>query len=210
VKAYAALKLGGVVLGGMDADDARIVKLRERIMAMGGLQAANSYVKINLALFGLFPHEFTPTIPPEGMLLGRLIYEISSWSRAIVIPLSIVHSMNPQRPVPAGFTVDELLTPGVSLEFPNDEGFFSMRNFFLKADKVLKLWEKYGSKRLRQRAIRRAESWILERTRYTDGVAAIYPPMMYVIMALDLLGYPKDHPDVSGSRAAVLQSARRR
>jgi len=71
-----------------------------------------------------------------------------------------------------------------------------MRNFFLKADKVLKLWEKYGSKRLRQRAIRRAESWILERTRYTDGVAAIYPPMMYVIMALDLLGYPKDHPDV--------------
>jgi len=196
VKAYAALKLGGVVLGGMDADDARIVKLRERIMAMGGLQAANSYVKINLALFGLFPHEFTPTIPPEGMLLGRLIYEISSWSRAIVIPLSIVHSMNPQRPVPAGFTVDELLTPGVSLEFPNDEGFFSMRNFFLKADKVLKLWEKYGSKRLRQRAIRRAESWILERTRYTDGVAAIYPPMMYVIMALDLLGYPKDHPDV--------------
>jgi squalene-hopene/tetraprenyl-beta-curcumene cyclase len=37
---------------------------------------------------------------------------------------------------------------------------------------------------------------MLERTRYTDGVAAIYPPMMYVIMALDLLGYPKDHPDV--------------
>jgi squalene-hopene/tetraprenyl-beta-curcumene cyclase len=196
VKAYAALKLGGVVLGGMDADDARIVKLRERILAMGGLQAANSYVKINLSLFGLFPHAYTPSIPPEGMLLGRLIYEISSWSRAIAIPLSIVHSMNPQRPVPAGFTVSELLAPGVSLEFPNDEGFFSMRNFFLKADKVLKLWEKYGSKRLRQRAIRRAESWILERTRYTDGVAAIYPPMMYVIMALDLLGYPKDHPDV--------------
>ena len=196
VKAYTALKLGGVVLGHMDVDDARLVKLRERIMAMGGLQAANSYVKINLSLFGLFPHEFTPTIPPEGMLLGRLIYEISSWSRAIVIPLSIVHSMNPQRPVPAGFTVDELLTPGVSLEFPNDEGFFSMRNFFLKADKVLKFWEKYGSKSLRQRSIRRAESWILERTRYTDGVAAIYPPMMYVIMALDLLGYPKDHPDV--------------
>ena len=31
---------------------------------------------------------------------------------------------------------------------------------------------------------------MLERTRYTDGLAAIYPPMMYVIMALDLLGYP--------------------
>jgi squalene-hopene/tetraprenyl-beta-curcumene cyclase len=37
---------------------------------------------------------------------------------------------------------------------------------------------------------------MLERTRYSDGVGAIYPSMMYVIMALDLLGYPKDHPDV--------------
>lgn len=191
IKAYTALKLGGLAF-----DDARLTRLRERIIALGGLQAANSYVKINLSLFGLFPHAYTPSIPPEVMLLSRLIYEISSWSRAILIPLSIVHSMNPQRPVPAGFSLDELLIPGVPLNFPNDEGFFSLRNFFLKADKVLKLWEKYGSRSLRQRAIRRAESWMLERTRYTDGVAAIYPPMMYVIMALDLLGYPKDHPDV--------------
>jgi squalene-hopene/tetraprenyl-beta-curcumene cyclase len=191
IKAYTALKLGGLSTG-----DARLAKLRERIVALGGLQAANSYVKINLSLFGLFPHAHTPSIPPEVMLLGRLIYEISSWSRAILIPLSIVHSMNPQRPVPAGFTLDELLIPGVPLDFPNNEGFLSLRNFFLKADKVLKLWERYGSRRLRQRAIRRAESWMLERTRYTDGIAAIYPPMMYVIMALDLLGYSKDHPDV--------------
>ena len=191
IKAYTALKLGG-----LNFDDARLGHLRERIVALGGLQAANSYVKINLSLFGLFPHAYTPSIPPEVILLGRLIYEISSWSRAILIPLAIVHSMNPQRPVPAGFTLDELLIPGVPLDFPNDEGFFSLRNFFLKADKILKLWERYGSQRLRQRAIRRAESWILERTRYSDGVGAIYPPMMYVIMALDLLGYPKDHPDV--------------
>jgi squalene-hopene/tetraprenyl-beta-curcumene cyclase len=191
IKAYTALKLGGLAY-----DDPRLSRLRERIIALGGLQAANSYVKINLSLFGLFPHAHAPSIPPELMLLGNLIYEMSSWSRAIVVPLSIVHSMNPQRPVPAGFTLEELMLPGVSLEFPNNEGFFSWRNFFLKADKLLKLWERYGSRRLRQRAIRRAESWMLERTRYTDGVAAIYPPMMYVIMALDLLGYPKDHPDV--------------
>ena len=191
IKAYTALKLGGLA-----DDDPRMVKLRDAILARGGLQAANSYVKINLSLFGLFPHKYTPAIPPEGMLLGNLIYEISSWSRAIVIPLSIVHSMNPQRPVPKGFTLDELLVEGVSLEFPNDEGFWSWRNFFVQADKLLKWWERHGSKSLRQRAIRRAESWMLERTRYTDGLAAIYPPMMYVIMALDLLGYPKDHPDV--------------
>src|SRR5258706_15449661 len=36
---------------------------------------------------------------------------------------------------------------------------------------------------------------MLERTRYTDGLGAIYPPMHYIIMALDLLGYSKEHPD---------------
>jgi squalene-hopene/tetraprenyl-beta-curcumene cyclase len=35
---------------------------------------------------------------------------------------------------------------------------------------------------------------MLEHTQASDGVAAIYPPMMYVIMALDLLGYPPEHP----------------
>jgi squalene-hopene/tetraprenyl-beta-curcumene cyclase len=191
VKAYTALKLAGLAM-----DDPRMRRLHERILALGGLQAANSYVKVNLSLFGLYPREFTPSIPPEGMLLGKLIYEMSSWTRAIVIPLSIVHAMDPKRPVPAGFDVNELLVPGVPLEFPNDEGFFSWRNFFIKADKFLKFWEKHGSKSIRLKAIRRAERWMLERSRYTDGLAAIYPPMFYIIMALDLLGYPKDHPDV--------------
>jgi squalene-hopene/tetraprenyl-beta-curcumene cyclase len=191
IKAYTALKLAG-----LGYDDPNLKRLRERILALGGLQAANSYVKVNLSLFGLYPREFTPVIPPEFMLLGNLIYEMSSWTRAIVIPLSIVHAMNPQRPVPAGFTVSELLVPGVALDFPNNEGFFSWRNFFLKADKILRFWERHGSRAIRRKAIHRAEQWMLERSRYTDGLAAIYPPMMYVIMALDLLGYTKDHPDV--------------
>jgi squalene-hopene/tetraprenyl-beta-curcumene cyclase len=191
VKAYTSLKLAGV-----PANAAEMTRLRERILALGGIQAANSYVKINLSLFGLFPREFTPAVPPEMMLLGNVIYEMSSWSRAIVIPLSIVHAANPQRPVPAGFNLDELFIPGKPLAFPNDEGFFSWRNFFLKADILAKLWERHGIQSLRTQAIRRAEQWMLERTKHSDGLAAIYPSMMYVIMALDVLGYPKDHPDV--------------
>ncbi len=191
VKAYTALKLAGLPF-----DDPNLARARKRTLALGGLQAANSYVKVNLSLFGLYPREHTPAIPPEFMLLGNFIYEMSSWTRAIVIPLSIVHAMNPQRPVPAGFTLKELVQPGVPFEFPNDEGFFSWRNFFLKADKILKLWERHGSRSVRIKAIRRAEEWMLERTHHSDGVAAIYPPMMYVIMALDVLGYPPDHPDV--------------
>ncbi len=71
----------------------------------------------------------------------------------------------------------------------------SFRSLFLFLDRLVKFWEKRGSRWLRARAIREAERWMLERTRYSDGLAAIYPPMMYIIMALDVLGYPRDHPD---------------
>ena len=153
VKAYTALKLAGLPF-----DDPNLTRARERILALGGIQAANSYVKVNLSLFNLYPRDQAPMIPPEFMLLGRFIYEMSSWTRAIVIPLSIVHAMNLQRPVPEGFTLQELFLPGVALEFPNNEGFLSWRNFFLKADKVLKIWERHGSRAMRTQAIRRAEA----------------------------------------------------
>jgi len=197
IKAYAALKLAG-----LSYNDPHLSRARERILALGGLQRANSYVKVNLSLFGLYPRKHTPSIPPEIMLLGNFIYQMSSWTRAIVIPLSIVHAMNPQRPVPAGFNLEELLVPGAPYEFPNNEGFWSWRNFFLKADRLLKFMEKRMWRGVRTKAIKKAEQWMLERTRYSGGLGAIYPPMFYVIMALDLLGYPEDHPE---SKEAVQQ-----
>src|SRR5450755_462145 len=53
VKAYTALKLAG-----LDYDDPHLSRARERILALGGLQQANSYVKVNLSLFGLYPREY--------------------------------------------------------------------------------------------------------------------------------------------------------
>ena len=190
IKAYTALKLAG-----LPADDPNLSRARERILAMGGLAAANSYVKINLSLFGLYPREFAPSIPPELMLLGNFIYEMSSWTRAIVIPLSVLHASNPQRPVPAGFTLNELFIPGTPRKIRNSEGFFGWRNFFLKLDGALKLWDRFGSRSIRNAAIRRAEKWVLEHTHYSGGLGAIYPSMMYAIMMLELLGYPEDHPE---------------
>ena len=67
VKAYFALKLAGLAV-----DDPRLARARERILALGGLQAANSYVKINLSLFDLYPREHCPSIPPEVMLLRQV------------------------------------------------------------------------------------------------------------------------------------------
>jgi squalene-hopene/tetraprenyl-beta-curcumene cyclase len=190
VKAYFALKLAGI-----GADDPRLARCRDRILALGGIQACNSYVKINLSLFNLYPRKYTPSIPPEMILAGNFIYELSSWTRAIVIPLSVVQALNPGRPAPAGFTLEEIFKPGAALANRFDRSLFTWRNLFFNADRVVKMWERFGSRAIRQKAIRKAERWILARTRYTDGLGAIYPPMQYTIMALDLLGYAADHPD---------------
>src|SRR5579862_2738557 len=70
VKAYTALRLAGLAI-----DDPRLARARECILSRGGIQASNSYVKINLSLFDLYPREHVPTIPPEMMLLGKIIYQ---------------------------------------------------------------------------------------------------------------------------------------
>lgn len=190
VKAYCALKLAG-----LSPNDPRMARARECVLSLGGIQAANSYVKVNLSLFDLYPRRYGPAIPPEVVLLpGKFLYQMSAWTRAIVVALSIVHAHDPRRPVPAGFDLRELFLPGASCEFPRDAGRFTWRNTFLFVDRVLKAWEKYGSRGIRKRALRKAESWMLERFEHSDGLGAIYPPMMYAIMALDALGYPPDHP----------------
>jgi len=191
VKAYFALKVAGV-----PPDDPRMAAARERVLALGGIQQANSYVKINLSLFGVYPREECPAVPPEVILLPwKFLYRMSSWTRAIVVPLAIVHSHNPARPVPAGFTLAELFLPGVKFSYRHREKLFSWRNFFFMGDRLVKLWERHGIRSIRRKAIRECERWMIERTRYTDGLGAIYPPMMYSIMAMDLLGYAPDHPD---------------
>src|SRR5436190_2191867 len=146
VKAYFALKLAGVAI-----DDERMQRLRERILALGGIQAANSYVKVNLSLFDLYPRQYCPSIPPEVVLLPlNFLYQMSSWTRAIVVSLSIVHAANPKRPIPVGFELDELWAPGVSPAFHRDSRLFTWHNFFLGVDGFLKWWERRGSQALRR------------------------------------------------------------
>lgn len=190
VKAYFALKLAG-----LSPDDPRLQRARDCILSRGGIQAANSYVKVNLSLFDLYPRQHAPAIPPEIVLLpGKFLYQMSSWTRAIVVALSIVHAHNPRRPVPAGFNLDELILPGAGFDFPKDPERVTWRNAFLLIDRFLKAWEERGIQSIRRKAIHKAEQWMLERFEYSDGLGAIYPPMMYAIMALDVLGYPADHP----------------
>jgi len=188
-RAYTAMKIAGA-----DPESAPMRAARERVITLGGLQACNSYTKLNFSLFGLYPRQHVPTVPPEIVLApGDLLYEMSSWTRAIIVPLSIVQAIGKTKPAPNGIRIDELLLTNKKLSLPRRD---TASIVFHNVDRAMKIWERRGLKNIRARAIREAERWMLERTRYTDGLGAIYPSMMYFIMALDSLGYSADHPDL--------------
>src|SRR4051812_25968148 len=119
---------------------------------------------------------------------------MSAWTRAIAVSLAMVQPSNPRKPVLAGLNLDELWKPGGSPAFQKDARWRTWHNIFLTTDQVVKWWERRGSKSLRRKAIEKAREWMLQRLEHSDGLGAIYPPMMYSIMALDALGYPADDP----------------
>ena len=155
IKAYFALKVAGLA-----PDESSMQRLRSRILELGGLQAANSYVRTNLSLFDLFPRDACPSIPPELIFLPfNFLYQMSAWTRAIVIPLAIVHAANPRRPVPAGFTLSELFLPGAPMLPERDFKNLTWRNCFLALDGLLKKWERFGPNALRQHAFANGVGW---------------------------------------------------
>ena len=70
----------------------------------------------------------------------------------------------------------------------------SWKNVFLALDRALKLYEKSPWKPFRRRALREAETWMLEHIERTEGLAAIYPAMMNSIFALMALGHDTTDP----------------
>ena len=190
VRAYSMLKMAG-----MDIEDPRMKKARELIMKMGGIQACNSYTKLNFSLFNLFPRKYCPTIPPEIMIIpGNLLYEMSSWTRTIIVPLSIVQATGKTRRTPDNLNVEELFHPHRKIALSRKD---RIANLFIKADTLFKRWERQTvNKSIRSYAIHTAETWMLSRLHFSDGLGAIYPSMMYSIMAMDALGYERDHPDL--------------
>ncbi|HEX9456441.1 MAG TPA: squalene--hopene cyclase, partial [Candidatus Acidoferrum sp.] len=194
-KAYFALKLAG------DSTDARHMEhARETIHGLGGLEHTNSYVRFYLALVGAVGWELVPSIPPELMLLPTWfyfnIYEMSSWTRGIVIPMTILSTLRPDWRLPERARVDELFKAPTrkTAAFDWSEQLISWKNVFLALDRGLKLYEKSPWKPFRQRALREAKTWMLNHIERTEGLAAIYPAMMNSIFALMALGHGPDDP----------------
>jgi squalene-hopene/tetraprenyl-beta-curcumene cyclase len=199
IKAYLALKLSGV-----PATDRRMLRAREVARRLGGVPRMNTFSKLYLALIGLYPLEYVPTIPCEVLLLGKWFHvnfwDMSNWSRAMLVPLAIINHFKPVRPVKVN--LDELFPEGYherDLALPPDPDHLSLRNFFLWLDRLHKFAEwfaDHGVHPFRKKALKKCEQWMLERFEGSDGLAAIFPSMLNSLIALKLLGYPEDHPQV--------------
>jgi len=196
VKAYFALKLAG------DSPDAPWMReARANILRLGGIPQMNTYGKLYLALLGQFPWKYLPTIPPEIFLLPQWFFfnlaEMSSWTRAIVAPLTILNHFKPTRELPADKLLHELYPAGMEntdLSLRKDPRFWAWKNFFLRCDQALKIYDRLPVHPLRQRALKAAEQWMVERMgEGSEGLAAIFPSMLNALMALRTLGYAHDH-----------------
>ncbi|HTL60319.1 MAG TPA: squalene--hopene cyclase [Nitrospira sp.] len=200
VKAYFALKLSGV-----SGDEPFMLRARNCIRQKGGVVQANVFTKITLALFDQYDWEGIPHMPVELMFLPNWfyfnIYAISYWSRAVLIPLLIVFAHRPVCRIPKEQGIEELyVLPRTELRywkyppFNKDQKWFTPHNIFVALDALLKLYDHMPLMWLREKALHRAATWMLEHIKGSGGLGAIYPAMANSIMALQCLGYHADDP----------------
>jgi squalene-hopene/tetraprenyl-beta-curcumene cyclase len=198
VKAYFALKLMG-----LNADHPVLERARACILGMGGATECNTFTKIYLCFLGQYDWEAVPAVPPEIVLFPNWfwfnLYEISSWSRAILVPLSICYAKKPFKKLLPEMGIDELFVGGrygKHLHLKWNPSLVSWRNFFLVLNQVVHFCEMFHIRPLRKLALRKAEEWMLARFEKSDGLGAIYPGILNSLIALRCLGYSTDDPQV--------------
>jgi squalene-hopene/tetraprenyl-beta-curcumene cyclase len=195
VKAYLVLKLLG-----HDAGSPALVRARRAIEAAGGPWAVNSFTRFYLALLGQMPYSSCPAVPPEMVLLPDWfpvnLHGVSAWSRTMIVPLSLMWAFKPVREVPTDRGIAELFSADEHRRPPLPADRSAWARFFRGIDRMLKACEAVGVVPLRSRAIQACRRWMLARFDDSDGLGAIFPPIVWSIIALRAMGCEDDAPEV--------------
>lgn len=202
IKAYYALKLAG------DSPQApHMQRARAAILKRGGAAKANVFTRIALALFGQLPWRGVPYIPVEIMLLPRWfpfhLDRVSYWSRTVMVPLFILCSRKPLAKNPRKVDIRELFTmpPDEEKHYFQSDGW--LKKAFLALDHLGRAIDPLIPKLIRDRALRKAESWMSARLNGEEGLGAIFPAMVNALEAMVILGYPKDDPRRTTAKLAL-------
>ncbi len=204
IKAYWALKLIGD-----DIEASHMVRARTWVLAQGGAAKANVFTRFSMALFGQIPWRGVPAMPVECMLLPQWfpfhMSKIAYWSRTVLAPLLILYARKARAANPTGRGIGELFTidPWKHRQYQINPTGSAVGHGFLALDKVLQVVEPRVPSRLRDRAVKRAEEFVLSHLNGEDGLGAIYPAMANAVMALRTLGYKDDDPNMIIARKAV-------
>jgi squalene-hopene/tetraprenyl-beta-curcumene cyclase len=197
VKAYFALKLLGD-----DRGAPHMIRARERILELGGAETINTFSMFYLACLGQVSWDACPTIPPEVVLLPRVspfhLDKVSAWTRTMILPLAICTALRPVRRLPSHLGIGELFVDQTKRDrlWRETDDEWSWSGLFLKVDKALNLIGKARLSPVRGLAIQRAVEWLDERLdpNTTDGLGAIFPPMVYIQIAYRAIGRERGHP----------------
>lgn len=204
VKAYFALKLAGY-----SENESFMKKAKECILGMGGIMNANCFTKIYLAMFGQVDWQAVPAVPVEMILFPAgfyfSIYEISYWSRCIVVPLSIAIARKPHVTVGDDLLKELYLAPreDVVYRIERDQDGFCWYNFFIDTDSIFRRYGQHPIKFIRRIAMKMAEKWLLEHMEKSGGLGAIWPAMINSIFAMKCLDYPDNHPALAAQMKEV-------
>ena len=193
VKAYFALKLTG-----HDPSSEPLRRARRAIERAGGPWAVNSFTRFYLALLGQIPYAACPAVPPEMVLLPDWfpvnLRRVSAWSRTMIVPLSLMWAFKPVRQVAPREGIAELFSADARRDQVVKEGGWA--RFFRAVDRVIKTCEAIGFVPLRPRAVQACRRWMLERFAGSDGLGAIFPPIVWSLVALRAMGCGEDSPEV--------------
>jgi squalene-hopene/tetraprenyl-beta-curcumene cyclase len=194
------------------------------IRAEGGLARVRVFTRIHLAMFGLFPWDAVPAVPPEFVLVPPWspvnIYRLASWARSTMVPLFVVFHHRPVFALPNGRSAENDWLDHLWLD-PSDKGVPyrapvwksllrhgpGWKALFNASDVLLRGYERVRGTgplpALREHALRTCEKWILERQEPTGDWAGIFPPMLNGVLALHLAGHAMDSDPVRRGLDAI-------
>ncbi len=191
IECYLALKMAG-----REAASPAMSRARDFVISKGGIEKARVFTKIWLAMLGQWDWRGAPYLAPEIVLLPSPlplnIYAFASWTRATIVPMTVVLSQQPTVPVPPGSDIGELYPSGrenARFDLPTPKG-LGWERVIYAADRILLRADRLPLNPLRRRALKEVDNWVVSHQEADGSWGGIQPPWIYSLIALSQLGHP--------------------
>ena len=190
VTAYLALRVHGVSPESPDMQRAAAF-----IIENGGVDSSDVFTRSFLALFGCWPSYYPPSFLPEIMRLsswtGNDYHTLPVWLRVLVLPAAVARTCGTPETLPEPVRLDELIGKSSESHTAGSSSFVPKLIY-----RLLILSERVGLTPWRSQALEAADEWLHSRCSESDGPGAAATALIWLLIALHLLGVESSHPDM--------------